>query len=175
MPLRVAEQDGYLHAVNKCYDCPYIEHIKNDNRFGPFFACGKQGERKGGEVRGISIPVWCPLPIYQMVREKEKEVIKMRGKHPGNIMWDAPAIFVVEDVEIDGLRMNITIRPELPQGPDYTCLRKDDCLRADKINYLVTETPTSSRIKVGGIPKLNKGDRLIANGPAWEEKRSKNA
>lgn len=189
MPLRVAEVNGWLKAVDCCDDCGFVKLFGVDPVEGSdieatsVWRCGhpkiRQTPHEGMSLQRGFIPVWCPLPIYQMLRGPRTtateamilEENKMRGKHPGNIMWGAPAIFVVEDVEIDGLGMNVTIRPELPQGPDYTCLRKDDWLRAGGINYLVAEPPTSSKIRLTHGPKLSKDDRLIGNGPAWEEKR----
>lgn len=82
MPLRVAEKDGYLHAVNGCGHCPFNGW---DGHTITFCSHAHAKEDEGLLYRD-RIPVWCPLPIYQMVRQENK----MRGKHPQNIVWDEP-------------------------------------------------------------------------------------
>ena len=191
MPLRVAEVNGlWLKGVNECNHCPYARQHP-----GKPWRCEhpdlRMKEHEFETVQIGFIPIWCPLPnplnawadelpktmTEFMIRQENAEAaIGMRGKHPENIVWDEPAVFIVEDVDLYAHAMDIVLKPEFPNGPDWTCLRKDDWLRADhSTNYLVLETPTSSRIRVNREPKLNKGDRLIANGPAREEKRSNNA
>lgn len=220
MPLRVAEVNGYLHAVNKCADCPFAENLKSDDRairIGPFWECGNADAdaNAGMEVIGVGIPVWCPLPepgrveldteienllveainaknILMMVMEDGapeklhssiKAVMdrkgdyqkrrKMRGKHPENIAWDdeRPIVFIVEDPGPPGfIAKEITIMPEKIGRPDYTYLRKDDCLLLRRMatkgsgvlreNYWLCEAPTSSTIKITQGADLKKGDRL---------------
>lgn len=58
MPLRVAEKDGFIYAVNGCGDCP-LWQVK-DYRKG-CNCCHKQGNSDKPSWHN-SIPVWCPLP-----------------------------------------------------------------------------------------------------------------
>lgn len=56
MPLRVAEKDGFIYAVNGCAYCPFIW-------LNVMWRC-KHKEGKGQRVEQYNnrIPVWCPLP-----------------------------------------------------------------------------------------------------------------
>lgn len=70
MPLRVAEKEGYLHAVNRCGDCPFGEFgmIKIEK---PRFYCEHEQGKIEEKISGNSIPVWCPLP-----EEKKKTPLR---------------------------------------------------------------------------------------------------
>lgn len=212
MPLRVAEKDGYIKAVNCCDDCGFVKLFGVDPiedsgvEATSIWTCGHPGIGHTPDEciplqRGF-IPVWCPLPEpgisgkevgelikkldqYQKNKEelasllrgkhpktmtefmvrKENAKAKMRGLHPENIVWDEPPVFIVEDPGPPGfVAKEIMIKPQFFQGPDYTCLRKDDCLTTGKENYWLCETPTSRKIKITPGPDLEKGDRLaVAN------------
>lgn len=72
MPLRVAEKDGFIFAVNKCDECPscfrMLSGVKahlSDNKpsgFGCFHDKITTRENIGRDTRLDAIPVWCPLP-----------------------------------------------------------------------------------------------------------------
>lgn len=72
MPLRVAEKDGYLKAVNRCiYDCPFCLKISSERKVFPVdddlsgYGCfhSKIVQNGIGEnIKPVWIPVWCPLP-----------------------------------------------------------------------------------------------------------------
>lgn len=191
MPLRVAEKDGYIYGVSKCYDCPFAEHLKSDDRairIGPFWECGNADAdaNAGMEVIGVGIPVWCPLPspldiwLYGSPKTATEASIlernKMRGKHPENIVWDAEPIqpvFIVENAESDKAGYYITIKPEFSNSPDWTYIRKDDMIVIGDEKksyrwwdiYRVIETPVSSRVRITTGKEPKKGERMALLGP----------
>ncbi len=62
MPLRVAEVNGWLKAVNKCRECPFMERYPEKG-----MVCEHSATRMTeNEFKPLSaedvIPVWCPLP-----------------------------------------------------------------------------------------------------------------
>lgn len=65
MPLRVAEKDGYIKAVNECYICPFINLMN--------FRCEHENGKSdiGLEYYHERIPVWCPLPEPTMECKNE--------------------------------------------------------------------------------------------------------
>ena len=71
MPLRIAEKDGFIYAVNDCGRCPFnkSEKIKNPPQdCAPLIHmlsnlyCGHGNRNNKEKVEPNSIPVWCPLP-----------------------------------------------------------------------------------------------------------------
>lgn len=69
MPLRVAEKDGLIKAVNKCGECLFLEIIpyKENNITLTNIHCGHKNAKhkmalSGHSIPGDCIPVWCPLP-----------------------------------------------------------------------------------------------------------------
>lgn len=71
MPLRVAEKDGWLKAINQCHDCPHYSRMLSgikDHLAGKFpsdIGCFHDSivkDKRGKEVKLGYIPVWCPLP-----------------------------------------------------------------------------------------------------------------
>lgn len=121
-----------------------------------------------------------PKPIFHKTETLTAEIAsttpshydnKLRGKHPENIVFDQPEIFIVEDVEnLNAVDTYIRVKPSLPGGMkssgsgNWASLRAGDCLvkYTDKsiIRYWVRETPTSSTIKISCGGEIKKGDRL---------------
>lgn len=72
MPLRIAEKDGWLKAVDKCKDCLFcfkmLTGVKNHlagkypSGFGCFHDDITTRKEIGKETKLDCIPVWCPLP-----------------------------------------------------------------------------------------------------------------
>lgn len=64
MPLRVAERDGYIKAVNGCGDCSFrqVTHAATN----PTDECGHPEGKNAIKVKLDCIPVWCPLPTPTM-------------------------------------------------------------------------------------------------------------
>ncbi len=200
MPLRVAEKDGYLYAINGCGDCPFEQlerSFKPTTKLAPY--CGHENGKTDNPVINSVIPVWCPLPepsvskkdikgVIDTLREgnrRKDEIIssfmneipktmtefmvtkenEMRGKHPENIVFEQPEIFIVESFEIrsDGTHVKI-VQKGLCGESSWTSIRKDDILGSVNGNYRVAHTPTSSTIIVYG-PLLEEGQTLTLLGP----------
>lgn len=229
MPLRVAEKDGYLKAVNKCYECPFFsrmmigikahfrgEHPTSTGCFHDKIATTQGKHKIGREVKPHYIPVWCPLPepgvskkdikeIIDLLREgnrRKDEIIssflngipktatemmimeenKLRGKHPENIVFEQPEIFIVESAEETdvGGDFYVKVKPSKemsfgsPGSGNWASLMAGDILISPKkdstIQCIIIKTPTSNTIEMSLVGKIKKGDELIwISGSSREE------
>lgn len=70
MPLRVAEKDGCIYAVDGCGDCPF-------NGWDGYMitVCGHEKAKDPSMLYRDRIPVWCPLPTgeYKVFKVLEPE------------------------------------------------------------------------------------------------------
>lgn len=76
MPLRVAEINGWLKAVNKCRDCPFMQRYPEKG-----MVCEHGNTRRTeNEFKSLSaedvIPVWCPLPMPEIQRIESLKQLK---------------------------------------------------------------------------------------------------
>ena len=62
MPLRVAEKEGFVYALDDCEFCPFVEKNRNILISKPLLSCKHFSLNQSREVKLNSIPVWCPLP-----------------------------------------------------------------------------------------------------------------
>ncbi len=60
MPLRVAEKEGFLHAVDMCDQCPFTR--ETGTAMKPERTCTLAKKVLHIMTYGGCIPVWCPLP-----------------------------------------------------------------------------------------------------------------
>ena len=66
MPLRVAEVNGWLKAVNKCRECPFMGRYPEKGMVCEHHTVRMtENEFKSLSVEDV-IPVWCPLPEPKM-------------------------------------------------------------------------------------------------------------
>ncbi len=198
MPLRVAEKDGYIYAVNGCGDCPF----NGFDGHAITFCIHKEAKKDEELLYRDHIPVWCPLPEPGIQKKEVGELIKKldryrenkeelaalirgwsfyRGPEFVNVMESPgepepiPPAFIVEDVEIiSSVSAYIWIKPVIPRGPSYEYLRKGDGLVAHdekgSYGYGILETPTSSKVMINTVGRdPQKGDRLTALSPKSEE------
>lgn len=62
MPLRVAEINGWLKAVNKCRECPFMQRYEKKGMVCEHNSI-KMTEKAFTSLSPEDvIPVWCPLP-----------------------------------------------------------------------------------------------------------------
>jgi hypothetical protein len=178
MPLRVAEKDGYIYAVNRCLECPFLCALpSNDHRKLVGRKCGNADAdpKAGMEVCGAGIPVWCPLPEPHRKMYIGVDMASAKGDRTGKLEpnirqllkpeeMPRPVMFIVQGLEVEGMDRFVTTKPEFPQGPDWTYLRKGDCLitytAKSIIRCWVAETPRSSRVKMTLGGEIKEGDWL---------------
>lgn len=78
MPLRVAEINGWLRAVNRCFDCPHRK-LKNADIHFPICEHNqiRMTQYEFSRTQDDFIPIWCPLPekVYYAKEDLKIEMV----------------------------------------------------------------------------------------------------